>query len=68
LREDKTIEKDKFGNFEITSENLEKLKKIILDCYSRLFGNKEFAIIKGFFEEYALRFELSKEEERKSIM
>jgi DNA helicase HerA-like ATPase len=67
LKEDKTIEKDRFGNFEITPENLEKLKKIILDCYSRLF-DKEYAIlniIKGFFEEYDLRFELSKEEEKK---
>jgi len=68
LKEDETIEKDRFGNFEITPENLEKLKEMILDCYSRLFGDKEFAvlsIIKGFFEEYALRLELSKEEEKR---
>lgn len=67
LIEDKTIEKDRTGNFEITIENLEKLKEIILNCYSKLFGEKEFAIlsiIKGLFEEYALRLELAKEEKK----
>jgi len=68
LRDDKTIEKDESGNFEITLETLEKLKAIFLGCYSHLFGTKEYAIlgiIKGFFEEYKLRFELAISEEEK---
>ena len=65
LREDRTIEKDEAGNFEITLETLEKLKNIVLQCYSQLFGSREYAvtsIIKTLFEEYRLRLELAFEE------
>lgn len=65
LKEDKTIKKDETGNFEITEENLEKLKNLILGCYRQLF-DKEYAIvgiIKAFFEEYKLRLKLAAEEE-----
>jgi len=68
LKEDKIIEKDRTGNFEITLENMEKLMEIILGCYSKLFGDKEFAvlnIVKALSEEYALRLELTQEEEKK---
>jgi DNA helicase HerA-like ATPase len=67
LKDDTTIKKDRIGNFEITLENLEKLKKIILSCYSKLFGGKElaiFSIITGLFEEYALKIELAQEERK----
>jgi len=66
LKEDESIEKDETGNFEITPENLEKLKKLILGCYSQLFKDKEYAIvgiIKALCEEYKLRLELAAEEE-----
>lgn len=69
LRDDTTIEKDESGNFEITPENLEKLRAIVLGCYSRLFGTREFAvlsIIKGLFEEYMLRLELAAGEEQRN--
>lgn len=68
LKEDKSIEKDRTGNFEITLDNLRKLKKMIDSCYYSLFKEKDLAIrsiLNMLFEEYALKIELSQEEETK---
>lgn len=69
LRDDTSIKKDRDGNFEITSENLENLKTIIDTCYSRLFGNRRDLAIRSIldtlFEEYSVKLELAREEGRK---
>ena len=69
LKDDTTIEKDRTGNFEITAEILEKLKVIFIGCYEGSFGSREYAILsilRGFFEEYKLRLELSVSEGEKN--
>ena len=69
LKDDTSIEKDETGNFEITTENLGRLKEMFLECYSNSFGTREYAIVdifRGFFDEYKLRLELAAGEEEKN--